>query len=247
MNNNAKKVRMESLKQEWVEKFKTIFLRLRDNEISISQLQKILGSKGKLNLSPNMVNLNLKIFGFNINLTYDFQTDSLNIDFEDLISKGEDLNHLLFTYTKILNQRVLNPPLNQEEKFTSISMLHGGFTAKTYEKRIVNFIVDEVPDADKTLMLKISKIMDGYVVQHLTADWAFELEVFNGFRVRLAYWKGENGIPPTASILYGVEILKTGLPVEDIIVLTEIFVNRFVACYRKITGKKPRKIESLYS
>ncbi|MCX8176155.1 MAG: DUF3786 domain-containing protein [Candidatus Bathyarchaeota archaeon] len=247
MDNNAKKAEIESLRQDWVKKFKTLFLMLRDNEISINHLQKILGNKGKLNFSPSLVNLNLKIFGFNVDLTYNFQADSLDVNFEDFISKGEDLNHLLFTYTKILNQRILKPSLNQEEKFVSISMLHGGFTAKAYEKKIVNFIVDEVVDADKTLVLKIGKIMDGYFVQHLTADWAFELEVLNGFRIRLAYWKGENGIPSNTSILYGAEILKIDLPVEDIMVLTEIFVNRFVACYRKITGKKPRKMESLYS
>ncbi|RLI01164.1 hypothetical protein DRO30_04545 [Candidatus Bathyarchaeota archaeon] len=247
MDNSIKKEEKANLKQSWIEKFKIIFLRLKNGEIETDKLQKIFGSKGKLELSTDIVRLNLKVFGLNINLTYNFQLGSLNLSFEDSIGRGEDLDHLLFLYAKILSQRVFGFILSQEEKFINISMLHGGFTAKAYEKKIVNFIVDELIDVDKKVVLEIGKIMDGFIVQHLTADWAFELEIVNGVRVRLAYWKGENGIPPNASILYGAEILKTGLPVEDIITLTEIFVNRFIACYRKITGKKPRKLESLYS
>lgn len=247
MNSRGKKKDTLSLKQNWVEKFKVIFLKLKNGEVKESKLQEVLGSKGEVNFLTDNVKLNLKIFGFNINLTYNFQSGSLNLNFEDLISKGEDLNHLLFLYTKILAQRISSFILPHKEKLVNISMLHGGFTAKAYEKKIINFVTSEVDNIDEGAILEIGKVMGGYAIQHSTADWAFELEVINGFRVRLAYWKGENGIPPNASILYGEEILEADLPVEDILTLTEIFVNRFVACYRKVTGKKPRKIESLYS
>ncbi len=237
-----------SLKENWVEKFKTIFLKLNSKEVEEVKLQKILEDKGKLEfLDGNVVRLNLKIFGFNINIYFNFQTNNLNLNFEDVVGRDEDLDHLLFLYAKILDQRIAGFILGQEENFINVSMLHGGLVAKAYEKKVVDFIVNEMVDVDKEIIEKMSKIMDGFMVQHSTADWAFELKIVNGFRIRIIYWKGENGIPPNASILYGSEILKTGLPIEDITTLTEIFVNRFVACYRKITGKKPRKWESLYS
>jgi len=236
------------LENGWKEEFKKIFLDFNREEFDKLKLLKIIGEKGRIEFaSENFCKLSFTLLGFRINLEYNLKTDNLDLTFEDLVEgKKEDLEHLLFVYGRILKQRLHGFLLDEEKNFVNISMLHGGVAGKAYEKKIVDFLIGEMANPLREEVEKICKIMDGHMVQHLTSDWAYELRILNGFRVRLVYWCGEEGIPPNISVLYGSEILKTGLPIEDIVVLTEIFVNRFIASYRKITGRKPVKQESLY-
>jgi hypothetical protein len=125
-------------------------------------------------------------------------------------------------------------------------MLQGGMGAKAYEGRVLAFLINEMDGSTKEEMKRISEITDVSLVEHLTADWAIETEPINGIRIRIAYWNSEDRIPGSASILYGAEISKAGLPIEDIKALTEILVNRLVMCYRKEMNKSPRKWLSLY-
>jgi hypothetical protein len=168
------------------------------------------------------------------------------MSYKTSLGSEQDLDHILFLYGKMLNERLKVGPVNKEPGFVSISMLEGGMASKAYEGRVRDFLVYEMEGSTKDEIQRISEIMNASLVEHPTADWTIEAEPINGIRIRIAYWNSEDSMPGSASILYGAEIPKINLPVEDTKALTEILVNRFVMCYRKKTNKSPRRWVSLY-
>jgi len=55
--------------------------------------------------------------------------------------------------------------------------------------------------------------------------------------VRLAYWPGDEELPPYASILYGAETLLTEIPTEDLKALTFLIISRLGAAYNIIKSR----------
>lgn len=84
------------------------------------------------------------------------------------------------------------------------------------------------------------------VVEHLNATLSFEVTMFNGVRIRGVYWQGEEEIPYGAALLLGEEVKEAEVPLEELIPVIEITVNRLVLFYRKATGRKPKLFHSLY-
>ena len=55
--------------------------------------------------------------------------------------------------------------------------------------------------------------------------------------MRLAYWPGDEELPPYASILYGAETLLTEIPTEDLKALTFLIISRLGAAYNIIKSR----------
>jgi hypothetical protein len=91
-----------------------------------------------------------------------------------------------------------------------------------------------------------AKKIGGIMVEHSNATWSFEAIPLNCVRIRAAYWQGEEGLPSGATLLIGEEIKYVNVPIEELLTIMEIAINRFVLFYRKETGKKPKLLQSLY-
>ncbi|MEM3073999.1 MAG: DUF3786 domain-containing protein, partial [Nitrososphaerales archaeon] len=80
-------------------------------------------------------------------------------------------------------------------------------------------------------------LVGGRVVEHLDAQWAYEIEPLASVRVRFAYWSGDEELPPYVSTLYGAETLLTEIPLEDLKALTFLIISRLGTAYHLVKSK----------
>jgi hypothetical protein len=172
--------------------------------------------------------------------------DEVKVLVEDSLYRNEDSSRLIVYVAKALERALDGRLVNYKGRLTKLTQLPGGEAAQLYERRIVNFLAAEVEGSSPAEVEKAAERVGGIMVEHSDATWSFEASPFNGIRLRVAYWQGEEEIPSGAAILLGEEAKEASIPIEELIVIMEMAVNRFVLFYRKEAGKKPRLFESLY-
>jgi hypothetical protein len=170
----------------------------------------------------------------------------VKVHIEDPLNREEDSSRLLIYLLNAIERTLQDKSVNHKGSLLSLTQLPGGQTAKLYEKRIVNFLATEMDEATLEEVEVAVKKIGGSMVEHSNATWSFEVSPFNGVRIRAAYWQGEEGIPSGATLLVGEEIKDLNVPIEELLTIMEMTINRFVLFYRKETGKKPKLFHSLY-
>ena len=113
-----------------MEALKTIFLKFNRKENDDLKLEKIVGNSGRFELLSENVYLNLNILGFKISLTYDIKVNNFQFNFKDAVGRVEDLDHLIFIYARLLNQRSLGVILDEEEIVSGINYILKNDSAK---------------------------------------------------------------------------------------------------------------------
>ncbi|MEM2169411.1 MAG: DUF3786 domain-containing protein [Candidatus Bathyarchaeia archaeon] len=172
--------------------------------------------------------------------------DNLEAFFTDPLGREVDA-HKLITYMLNALERVLRGEIAQPKgPLVGITQLKGGSSAHLYEKRIINYLAVELDGSGIREVEGAVRALGGSMTSHPTATWSFEINPLNGLRIAVAFWQGEEGIPSGASILFGGEAMDVNIAIEEIIVVAEMTVDRFVAFYRRESGRKPRLFKSLY-
>lgn len=172
--------------------------------------------------------------------------DEVKVLVEDPLCRSEDSSRLIVYAANALERALDGRLVNYEGRLTKLTQLPGGEAAQLYERRIVNFLAAEMEGSSLAEVEKAAERVGGIMVEHSNATWSFEASPFNSVRLRVVYWQGEEEMPSGAAILIGEEAKEAGVPIEELTVIMEMAVNRFVLFYRKETGKKPRLFESLY-
>lgn len=179
-----------------------------------------------------------------------YKVEAANTDItvlaEDPLNREEDTSRLFVYMLNAVERALSGRKPSGKGRMISLSQLQGGQSAKLYERRIVNFLAVEMDESTSMDVEAAVKCVDGRIVEHADATWSFEVTPFTGVRLRVVFWQGEEGIPSGATLLLGEEVKDMDMPIEELIVIAEMTVNRFVQFYRKTTGKKPKTFDSLY-
>ncbi len=170
----------------------------------------------------------------------------LELDVEDPLERKEDYSRLIVYMLNAIKRALEGRLTSHRSKLTMLTTLPGGETVRLYEKRIVNFLAAELSDASLKEIGEAAKMIGGSIVEHPSASWSVEVIPFNGVRINIAYWQGEEEIPAGAVLLVGEEAKEVGVPIEELLAVAEMTVNRFVLFYRRETGRKPKLYRSLY-
>ncbi|MGB9713576.1 MAG: DUF3786 domain-containing protein [Candidatus Bathyarchaeales archaeon] len=195
-------------------------------------------------LDGNQKGLEASVLGINYKaVTAD---GDVEVHVEDPLNREEDSSRLFVYLLNAIERVSEGKSANNKGSLTSLTQLQGGQTAKLYEKRIVTFLAAEMDEATLEEVEVAAKKIGGSMVVHSNATWSFEVTPFNSVRIRAAYWQGEEGIPSGATLLVGEEIKDAGVPIEELLTIMEMTINRFVLFYRKETDKKPKLFHSLY-
>ncbi|MDI9620074.1 MAG: DUF3786 domain-containing protein [Candidatus Nezhaarchaeota archaeon] len=177
----------------------------------------------------------------------ELQGGTLKVNVVDPLNREEDSSRLLGYALNFIERAVRRgTSLRAGKGLVGLLQLPGGSTVRLYEKKAIDFLTVEVEGSTLDEVERAVKHIGGGLVEHLNATWSFEVSPFNGLRVRVAYWQGEEEIPSGAAILLGEEVKDLEVPIEEVITLVEMTVNRFVLFYRKETGRQPRLFHSLY-
>lgn len=172
--------------------------------------------------------------------------DKLKVEVQDPLNREEDAIRLL-TYAINAMERALQGRLAPSKRgLIGLTQLAGGHTARLYEKKIIDFLTVEMDGSTREEVERAVRDLGGVMVEHLSATWSFEVTPVNGVRLRIAYWQGEEDIPSGAAVLVGEEVKEVDLPIEELITIMEMTVNRFVLFYRRVSGKPPKLFHSLY-
>jgi hypothetical protein len=169
----------------------------------------------------------------------------VRVDVHDPLSREEDYSRLLLYLINAL-ERALQGKLATPKKLVSLVQLAGGQAAKLYEKKAIDFLTIEMDGSTLEEVRKAVEDIGGVVVEHLNATWSFEVTPLNGVRIRVSFWQGEENVPSGASVLVGQEVEEVGVPIEELVTMIEMTINRFVLFYRKETGRRPKLFYSLY-
>lgn len=172
--------------------------------------------------------------------------DNLEVFFIDPLERDVDASKLIIYMFNALERVLVGRVASRKGSLVGITQLRGGASAQLYEKRMINYLAvemdgSEIPDVERAV-----NALGGHMISHQTATWSFEVNPLNGVRIVVAFWQGEEGIPSGASILFGEESIEADIPIEEIIVVTEMTIDRFVEFYRRVSGRKPRLFRSLY-
>ncbi len=223
---------------------------IRDRLISIinkiskdntSLISKAINGEVSVN---NVKRLEASILG--VKYEIELSNGDLKVNVEDPLNREEDSSRLL-TYMANAIERALQGKIASSKKgLIGLMHLSGGHTARLYEKKTIDFLTVEMDGSTVEEIEKAVKDIGGSIVEHLNATWSFEVSPFNGVRIRVAYWQGEEDMPSGAAVLIGEEIKEIDLPIEELITIIEMTINRFVLFYRKETGKQPKLFHSLY-
>jgi hypothetical protein len=171
--------------------------------------------------------------------------DDVRVDVRDPLNREEDYSRLLLYLTNAL-ERALQGKLATPKRLVSLIQVSGGQAARLYEKKAMDFLAIEMEGSTLEDVRKAVEDIGGATVEHLNATWSFEVTPLNGVRIRVAFWQGEEGMPSGASVLVGEEVKEVGIPIEELITIIEMTINRFVLFYRKETGRQPRLFHSLH-
>ena len=167
-----------------------------------------------------------------------------NIVFSDVLNgRVKDKELILHILNNIISSLPVSITL---EDYVDALKLPGGLSIKRYEGRIVNFIANELIDVKVEQVNPVVNSLNGFMVKHPNATWACRLPIARGAGIQIAYWHGENGIPPGSSITYNTGIAKYRLSPSDIVLLAELAADRLVAMFRVKYGLKPKMYSSLY-
>jgi hypothetical protein len=169
----------------------------------------------------------------------------VRVDVHDPLSREEDYSRLLLYLINAL-ERALQGKLATPKKLVSLVQLAGGQAAKLYEKKAIDFLTTEMDGSTLEEVRKAVEDIGGVVVEHLNATWSFEVTPLNGVRIRVSFWQGEENVPSGASVLVGQEVEEVDVPIEELVTMIEMTINRFVLFYRKETGRQPKLFYSLY-
>jgi len=170
---------------------------------------------------------------------------AVKIDVHDPLNREEDYSRLLLYLLNAL-ERALQGKSATPKKLVGLMQLAGGQTARLYDKKAIDFLTMEMDGSTPEEVRRAVEDIGGVLVEHLNATWSFEVTPLNGVRIRVAFWQGEEDMPSGASVLVGEEVEEVGVPIEELITIVEMTVNRFVLFYRKETGRQPKLFRSLY-
>lgn len=231
------------LRQAWEEKYREIF----DEVDDYSSITGLLGDTSSVQEQNNIITLNFRALDFKLDIEYCTDSDNFEFSYETELSGTSELDNIVFLYGKMLHHRLGFGVVDAKEDVIGMDNLSRGRAAAEYERfRVRPFLTQEMEGSTEEEMESVIDIMGGKLIEDSGADWAVEAEPINGVRIRIFYWNSEEGMAPGASITYGAELMDTHLPAEDMMVLTEVFVNRLVMCYRQETNTLPKKWVSLY-
>ncbi|MCS7140196.1 MAG: DUF3786 domain-containing protein [Candidatus Nezhaarchaeota archaeon] len=188
----------------------------------------------------------LKVNLLGIKYTIELSNGNFKVNIEDPLNREEDSLRLLAYMTNAIERALKGKVAYSRRGLVSLLQLAGGQAARLYEKKIIDFLTAELDGSSIEDIEKVAKNIGGSVVEHLSATWSLEISPLNGIRVRIAFWQGEEDIPSGAAILIGEEVREMDIPIEELITLIEIMVNRLVLLYRKETGRQPKLFHSLY-
>jgi len=211
------------------------------SEVNASSFSEII--RGKV-LSGDVKTLEAAVLG--VNYRVEVVDDDVKVFVDDPLNREEDLSRLLVYMLNAVERALEGKIARGEGRLTKLVQLQGYSTAQLYEKRIANFLAAEMDGTHPNDIKGAVRAIGGYLVEHPNATWSFEVSPFNGVRIRVVYWQGEEDMPSNATLLLGEEVKEAAVPVEDLIAIMEMAINRFVLFYRKETGKKPKLYESLY-
>ncbi len=170
---------------------------------------------------------------------------AVKIDVHDPLNREEDYSRLLLYLLNAL-ERALQGKSATPKKLVGLMQLAGGQTARLYDKKAIDFLTMEMDGSTPEEVRRAVEDIGGVLVEHLNATWSFEVTPLNGVRIRVAFWQGEEDMPSGASVLVGEEVEEVGVPIEELITIVEMTINRFVLFYRKETGRQPKLFHSLY-
>jgi hypothetical protein len=94
-----------------------------------------------------------------------------------------------------------------------------------YQKNTIRPLIEEMQRDPEGLIRKLTMGYKGEVVEG--GDIAIELATFPGVFIRIVIWRGEDEIPPEATILFDMNLTSV-LSTEDIAVFLDSVVNRIL-------------------
>ena len=227
----------------WEEGFREILSNLDDDE----SLTGLLPGGSSLSRSEETIELAFRAIDLDVTITHDIAEDTVQGSYAAACAAVPEAENILFLYSKMLAARLLFGPVKAREGVIGMDRLPRGRAASEYERfRVRPFLIREMEGSAEDELEDVVDTIGARMLYGSGADWALEAEPVQGIRIRVLYWNSEEGMAPGASIVYGEELLDTGVSAEDMKALTEVFINRLVLCYRKRTGKESRQWESLY-
>jgi Domain of unknown function (DUF3786) len=95
-----------------------------------------------------------------------------------------------------------------------------------YQRNTIKPLIEEVQKDPEGLIRKLTMVYKGEVVEggHI----AIQLETFPGVFIRIVIWRGEDEIPPEATILFDRSLADV-LSTEDIAVFLDSVVHRIIS------------------
>jgi len=214
------------------------------NKISKDDLQLILKAiKGNMSIN-GVKRLEANVLGVRYEIK--LSDEGLKIDVMDPLNREEDSSRLLTYMINAIERAFQGSIASPKRGLVGLMHLSGGHTARLYEKKTIDFLTIEMDGSTVEEVKRAVEGIGGSMIEHLNATWSFEVTPFNGIRIRVAYWQGEEDMPSGAAVLLGEEVKDLDIPIEELITIIEITINRFVLFYRRETGKQPKLFHSLY-
>ncbi|MBC7129597.1 DUF3786 domain-containing protein, partial [Candidatus Bathyarchaeota archaeon] len=159
--------------------------------------------------------------------------DNVRLRIFDPLNRTEDSSRLIEYLLNAIERALKHGIPKSRGNFIRLAQLPGGCSAQLYERRITNFLMAEMEGSTVKEVEASAKAIGGCLVEHASADWSIEVSPFSDVRIRVAYWQGEEEMPSNVTILVGEEAIVSEVPIQELIVLIEMAVNRFVQFYRR--------------
>ncbi|MEM3074271.1 MAG: DUF3786 domain-containing protein, partial [Nitrososphaerales archaeon] len=195
--------RGEGVEERWFNKLLTLFE-------SKSWADLIRGARFlKADLTGSLTDASLKTSFMGLDLIFDIKPPKIDLYYVDRLEKPRHYAQYLPIAVNCFERGCLSksePPLPSVE-LVSIARFGGADTMRGYDRVFASQLLGIMPKATLEEMKKVTELVGGRVIEHLDAQWAYEIEPLASVRVRFAYWSGDEELPPHVSTLYGAETL----------------------------------------
>lgn len=223
----------EGIEERWFNKLLTLFE-------SKSWADLMRGARFlKAELKGSLTDASLKTSFMGLDLILDIKPPKVNLYYIDRLEKPRHYAQYFPIAVNCFERGCLSssdpPPPSVE--LVSIARFGGADTMRGYDRVFASQLLGIMPKATLKEIEKVAELVGGRVIEHLDAQWAYEIEPLASVRVRFAYWAGDEELPPHVSTLYGAETLLTGIPLEDLKALTFLIISRLGAAYYLLKSK----------
>jgi hypothetical protein len=225
--------RGEGVEERWFTKLSTLF----ESKSWDSLLRGATYAKAELSGVASDALLKTSFMG--LDLIFSIKPPQVDLYYRDRLKKPRHYAQYVWIVVNCFERGCLakSEPPPPSTELISIARFKGAEVIRGYDRVFASHLLSIMPNATPEEVQKAAELVDGRVVEHLNALWAYEIEPLASIRVRFAYWPADNDLPPYASILYGAETLLTGIPIEDLKALTFLIISRLGAAYNIVRSR----------